>query len=61
MRVVIAGAGFGGLELATLLSEGAPDAVDVVLITAISTVGAVVYNLVTHLGGGIEVTLKETE
>jgi hypothetical protein len=36
-------------------------AVDVVLITALSTVGAVVYNLVTHLGGGIEVTLKETE
>jgi hypothetical protein len=36
-------------------------AVDVVLITAISTVGAVVYNLVTHLGGGVEVTLKETE
>src|SRR3954463_15130862 len=32
MRVVIAGAGFGGLELATLLSEGAPDEVDVVLI-----------------------------
>jgi hypothetical protein len=24
-------------------------------------VGAVIYNLVTHLGGGIEVTLKETE
>ena len=36
-------------------------AVDVVLITALSTVGAVIYNLVTHLGGGIEVTLKETE
>jgi hypothetical protein len=36
-------------------------AVDVILITALSTVGAVVYNLVTHLGGGIEVTLKETE
>ena len=32
MRVVIAGAGFGGLELATLLSDGAPDDVDVVLI-----------------------------
>ena len=32
MRVVIAGAGFGGLELATLLSAGAPDDVDVVLI-----------------------------
>ena len=36
-------------------------AVNVVLITAISTVGAVIYNLVTHLGGGIEVTLKESE
>jgi sulfide:quinone oxidoreductase len=32
MRVVIAGAGFGGLELATFLSEGAPDQVDVVLV-----------------------------
>jgi Flp pilus assembly pilin Flp len=36
-------------------------AVNVVLITATSTVGAMIYNLVTHLGGGIEVTLKETE
>jgi len=36
-------------------------AVNVVLITAISTVGAVIYNLVTHLGGGVEVTLKESE
>jgi hypothetical protein len=36
-------------------------AIDVVLITAMSTLGAVVYNLVTHLGGGIEITLKETE
>jgi Transmembrane domain of unknown function (DUF3566) len=36
-------------------------AVDVVLITALATIGAMVYNLVTHLGGGIEVTLKETD
>jgi hypothetical protein len=36
-------------------------AVDVILITALSTIGAMVYNLVTHLGGGIEVTLKETD
>ena len=34
-------------------------AVDIILITALSTIGAVIYNLVTHLGGGIEVTLKE--
>jgi hypothetical protein len=36
-------------------------AINVVLITALSTVGAVIYNLVTHLAGGIEVTLKETD
>ena len=36
-------------------------AVDIILITALSTVGAVIYNLVTHLGGGIEITLKETD
>jgi hypothetical protein len=36
-------------------------AVNVVLITALSTVGAMIYNLVTRLGGGIEVTLREPE
>jgi hypothetical protein len=36
-------------------------AVDIILITVLSTVGAMIYNLVTHLGGGIEVTLKETD
>jgi Transmembrane domain of unknown function (DUF3566) len=36
-------------------------AFDIILITALSTLGAVIYNLVTHLGGGIEVTLKETD
>jgi hypothetical protein len=36
-------------------------AVNVILITALSTVGAVLYNLVTMLAGGIEVTLKETD
>jgi hypothetical protein len=34
---------------------------DVVLITAFTTVGSVVYNLAAHLVGGVEVTLKETE
>ena len=34
-------------------------AVNIVLITALSTIGAMIYNLVTHLGGGIEITLKE--
>jgi hypothetical protein len=36
-------------------------AVNVALITALATVGAVIYNLVTHIAGGIEVTLKETD
>lgn len=36
-------------------------AFNVVLITALATVGAVIYNLVTHLAGGVEVTLKETD
>jgi hypothetical protein len=36
-------------------------AFDIIIITVLSTLGAVIYNLVTHLGGGIEVTLKETD
>jgi Transmembrane domain of unknown function (DUF3566) len=34
---------------------------NIVLITAMSTIGAVVYNLTSRLVGGIEVTLRETE
>jgi hypothetical protein len=34
---------------------------NIVLITAMSTIGAVVYNLTTRLVGGVEVTLRETE
>jgi hypothetical protein len=36
-------------------------AIDVVLITALSTVAAVVYNAVTHISGGIEITLQEAD
>jgi hypothetical protein len=36
-------------------------AVNVILFTALATVGSVIYNTVTHVAGGIEVTLKETE
>jgi hypothetical protein len=36
-------------------------AVNVILITALATVGAVLYNLVTMIAGGVEVTLKEAE
>ena len=36
-------------------------AINVVLITALTTVGAVVYNVVTHVSGGVEVTLREAD
>jgi len=36
-------------------------AINVVLFTALATVAAVVYNLVTHLSGGVEVTLREAD
>jgi hypothetical protein len=36
-------------------------ALNIVLITAISTIGAVIYNLIVQTIGGIEVTLRETE
>ena len=35
--------------------------INIVLITAMSTIGAVVYNLTSRLVGGVEVTLRETE
>jgi hypothetical protein len=34
---------------------------NIVLMTAMSTIGAVVYNLTSRLVGGVEVTLRETE
>jgi hypothetical protein len=36
-------------------------ALNIVLITALSTIGAVVYNLIAQTIGGIEVTLRETD
>jgi hypothetical protein len=35
--------------------------INAVLFTALATVGAALYNLVTHLTGGIEVTLRESD
>jgi len=34
---------------------------NIVLMTAMSTIGAVIYNLTSRLVGGVEVTLRETE
>lgn len=36
-------------------------AINAILFTALATIGAALYNLVTSLSGGIEVTLKETD
>ena len=35
--------------------------INAILFTALATIGAALYNLVTALTGGIEVTLKETD
>ncbi|SIO90978.1 hypothetical protein BQ8420_29425 [Nocardiopsis sp. JB363] len=40
---------------------GVIGALNVVLLTALSTVGAMVYNLVADLVGGVDVTLSEAE
>ena len=36
-------------------------AVNVVVMTALATVGAVIYNLLSTFSGGVEVTLKESD
>ena len=36
-------------------------ALNIVLITALATIGAVVYNLIAQVFGGVEVTLRETD
>jgi hypothetical protein len=36
-------------------------ALNIVLITAMSTIGAVIYNLIAKAFGGVEITLRETE
>jgi hypothetical protein len=35
--------------------------INVVLITALSTIGSVIYNVIARLFGGVEVTLKESD
>jgi hypothetical protein len=41
----------------TMLAGG----INVILLTALATVGAVIYNLVTSLAGGVEITLQEAD
>lgn len=60
--------GSGGFSLSKYVSASTVlgytmlfGAINIVLITALSTIGSMIYNLVTHLGGGIEVTLRETD
>jgi len=36
-------------------------ALNIVLITAMSTIGAVIYNLISRVVGGVEITLRETD
>jgi hypothetical protein len=68
ISTVTSGQGSSGVNAATWFSAsrilgyaGLIGTINVILITAISTVGAVLYNVASDLVGGIEVTLKETE
>jgi hypothetical protein len=65
---ISSGQGTAGTNISGWLSAsrilgytGMLGALNIVLITAISTIGAVIYNLIAHAIGGIEVTLRETE
>ena len=49
------------LALVVLLFTALIGAVNVVLITALSTLGAVIYNIASDLVGGVEVTFSEAE
>ena len=60
--------GSSGFNLSTYLSAsrvlgytGMLGFINVILITALSTVGAVLYNITADLAGGVEVTLKESD
>jgi hypothetical protein len=60
--------GSSGFNLMTYISAsrvlgytGLLGAINVVLITAISTVGSVLYNITADLAGCVEITLKESD
>ncbi|MGE5289967.1 MAG: DUF3566 domain-containing protein [Micromonosporaceae bacterium] len=68
IQSVTSGQGSSGINAATWFSAsrilgytGLLGAVNVILITAVATVGSVLYNVTSDLIGGIEVTLRETE
>lgn len=68
VHLVTSSGGNAGSNAASWFSAGTvlgytmlAGAIDVILITALATVGAVVYNAVTHLSGGVEITLQEAD
>ena len=68
IHLVTESGGNGGSNAASWFSLGTvmgytmlAGAIDVVLITALSTVASVIYNAVSHLSGGIEITLQEAD
>jgi hypothetical protein len=65
---VTSGQGTGGVSISRYLSASTIlsytallGVLNVFLITAFATVGSLIYNLTSHLIGGVEVTLRETE
>jgi hypothetical protein len=68
VSTISSGQGTAGTNISGWLSAsrilgytGMLGALNIVLITAMSTIGAVIYNLIAHTIGGVEITLRETE
>jgi hypothetical protein len=68
VSTVTSSQGSSGTNISTWFSAsrilgytGMLGALNIVLITAMSTIGSVIYNLIARTIGGIEVTLRETE
>lgn len=68
IQSLTSGQGSGGFNAGTWFSAshvlgyaGLIGVMNVIFITALATVGAVLYNVAADLIGGIEVTLRETE
>jgi len=68
VNTITSSQGSAGTNISTWFSmsrilgyTGMLGALNIVLITAMSTIGAVIYNLIASTIGGVEVTLRETD
>jgi hypothetical protein len=68
VSTVTSSKGSGGTDIDSWFSAsrilgytGLLGALNIVLITAMATIGSVIYNLIARVFGGVEITLRETD